>query len=60
MFLAIDMVQEVYGILDDTIADIAIVTAWLRCRRIFVYNDAFTEFTVQVDLVFSPFEVLSL
>lgn len=58
MLLAIDVVKEVDGILDDTVAYIAVVTARLGGWSILVYHNTLAQFGVQIYFVLALFEEL--
>lgn len=51
MLLTVDVVKEVDGVLDDAVADIAVVASGVTRRGILRDHDALAEFGIQVDLV---------
>ena len=56
MFLAIDVIEEVDGVFDDTLADITEVTAALLGCCCLVNHHRLAQFTVQVNLVVANFK----
>jgi len=60
VLLPIDVVQEVDGVLDHAVANVAIVTARLRGGCVLVDDHALAQLAVQVHLVVASLEVLPL
>lgn len=59
MLLAVDVIEEVDRILDDTVANVAIVSAGLGSWGGFADDNAFAQFAVQVDFVVATLEELT-
>jgi hypothetical protein len=53
------MVQEIHRILDDTVANIAVITRCFGSRSVLLNNIRFPDFGLKINLVFTHLEQLS-